>query len=73
MDMSVTDESLSTNIVKKFPAPLDSLVMLNGFGGEANKISYTIYDSTRSTVILAVAQIPLHVLNSGRTPLNINY
>jgi hypothetical protein len=73
MDMNVSGESLSANVVNKFPAPADSLIMLSGFGGETNNISYKIYDSTTSTVIFTSAQIPLQVLSSGRTSLPINY
>ena len=61
------------SLTNKFPAPADSLIMLSGFGGETNNISYNIYDSTASTVIITSAQIPLQVLSSGRTSMNINY
>ena len=74
MDMSINGERarIGTRLTE-FPAPADSLIFVDGFGGETNNISYKIYDSTTSTVIFNSAQIPLAVSKSGSTLLGINY
>jgi hypothetical protein len=73
IDLNVGGELHSYNPVGEFPAPVDSLIILSGYGGETNNISYRIYDSTGSTVIFTSTPVPLQVSQSGTTNLKINY